>query len=174
MGFKELYEAEKQRADDLERRLRLLEKPDPVKEAAATLPVIAAPQPKAFTPQETFDNETLYQAFKNRLLNEERAPLLAVLRSVPEIEVKEIREKIKMDTSNAKGRLAWLIAQGLMDNGRRPSEILSVLAESGMVTPQPRISEALKEMVELGFIVPADGSGRYRPVAGMKVNIIAA
>lgn len=115
----------------------------------------------------------LYQVIKERLARE-CPPLLSVTKLVPEIEVSVKRDKIKMDTTTAQGRIALLIAEGIFDRGQRQKEVIDALNERGLATAQSSVSEALKNLVTLGFLTPTDGSGRYRSVQGMKVHILEA
>ncbi len=129
-------------------------------------------EPHTYTPPESFDNEQLYQAFKTRLIEEAPGIVVALTKSVPEIEVREVMEKIEMDTSTREGRVAWLIADGYFDVNRVNAEVVNELAERGFPTSAPNVAHAFASLVEKGFLVSRD-KGRYRAVAGMKVNIAA-
>ncbi len=168
--YRKLYEEARQEIKELQARIIELENknlpapftPDPDRNNVAPAGYGAGA-----------DIEWLYNCVKERLVNEAPAILATVAHSKPEIEVHVERHTISMDTRNAKGRIAVLIADGAMASGKRPSEIIAAIAERGMgVTPQPRVSEALKELVELGFLLPADASGRYRAVEGVRTRIV--
>jgi hypothetical protein len=136
-------------------------------------PPQAEQSPRSYTPAESFDNEALYNAFKSRLIKEAPGIVVALTKSVPEIEVREVREKFQMDTTTREGRVAWLIADGYFDVSRVNAEVVNELAERGMPTSAPNVAHAFASLVEKGFLVSRD-KGRYRAVAGMKVNIIRA
>jgi hypothetical protein len=126
---------------------------------------------REYTLEETFGNESLYQAFKKRLTEEAPGILLSLTKPIPEIEVREVREKFTMDTTTREGRVAWLIADGYFDVNRVNAEVVTELAERGFPTSAPNVAHAFAALTEKGFLV-AGGKGRYRAVAGMKVNIV--
>jgi hypothetical protein len=138
--------------------------------AAARAGESSAPA-RAYSPDETFDNERLYQAFKARLTEEAPGVLLSLTKAIPEIEVREAREKFTMDTTTREGRVAWLIADGYFDVNRVNAEVVTELAERGFPTSAPNVAHAFAALTEKGFLV-AGGKGRHRAVAGMKVNIV--
>jgi hypothetical protein len=172
--YKPLYEKAQREIEALRARIVELEN------KTLPAPFVAEPEPnKPMVPlngqtfPRTDDADSIYQHIKERLAKEAPGILATIAHSKPEIEVRVERRTIKMDSSNAKGRIAVLIADGALSSGKRPSEIIAAITERGMgITPSPRVSEALKELVELGFLLPADGSGRYRAVEGMRVNIV--
>jgi hypothetical protein len=126
---------------------------------------------REYSVTETFDNEQLYQAFKARLLEEEPAALLSIVRNRPEIEISVKREKIEMDTSTAIGRVALLIADGFFDVNRINAEVMNELARRGFPTLAPNIKTAFQKLNEMGFLISAD-KGRYRAVPEMKKNVV--
>jgi hypothetical protein len=160
--YKELYEQSQKQVATLTARVSELEKQ-------------LEPKPDTSAPLSSSngDIDWIYTCVVDRIKKEAPGILISITQTKPEIEVRIERRTIRMDTTNAKGRIAVLIADGSLASGKRPSEIIGAITERGMgITPQPRVSEALKELVELGFLMPADGSGRYRAVEGMRANIV--
>jgi hypothetical protein len=136
-------------------------------------PPKAEQSPRSYTPAESFDNEALYNAFKARLIEEAPGIVVALTKSVPEIEVREVREKFQMDTTTPEGRVAYLIADGFFDVNRINADVVKELAERGWPTLAPNVGRAFGSLTEKGFLLQKE-KGRYRAVAGMKVNIIRA
>lgn len=164
--YKELYEVSNRTIARLETRIAELEKkPQP------TPAVVTEPAKKSYTPEQSFDNEALYQAFKARLIEEAPGVLATLTKTTPEIDVVLKREKIKMDTTNTDGRIAYLIAQGFFNMHRVCSEVVAELANRGLPTMAPTAGNGLKKLAEMGFLI-AKEKGRYAAVEGMKVNIV--
>jgi hypothetical protein len=142
---------------------------------AANLPAAAragdtsAPA-RAYSLDETFDNEALYQAIKGRLIQEAPSILVSLTKTVPEIEIAVKREKISMDTKTLNGRMAVLISEGFFDERRGNSDVKNALAERGWPEAPPNISNSFKKLTQMGFL--RDVGGRYQAVEGMKVNVV--
>jgi hypothetical protein len=183
MEWKERFESEKRRADKLElevaRLSGIIEKLDRQDNEAfgarmrASEPAESISNGRSFTPEESFDNEALYKSFKARLIEEAPGIVVALTKSVPEIEVREVRGKFTMDTTTPEGRIAYLIADGFFDANRINSEVVQELAERGWPTLAPNVGRAFGSLTEKGFLLSKE-KGRYKAVAGMKVNIIRA
>lgn len=131
-------------------------------------------RPKSFTPQESFDNEQLYQAFKSRLMQEAPA-LIKVMASGPEINVQVQRRTITMDDSTIKGKVAILLHEGWLDEEKSGTDVYKELLRRGMnaKTPSIRVYEVLKEFAAMGFLFTT-ADKKYHSVQGAKVNIVGA
>jgi hypothetical protein len=127
--------------------------------------------PRTFSVEETFDNERLYQAIKNRLIEESPGILASLAKTIPEITVTVKREKLEMDTSTLDGRVAALIADGFFDERRGNKDVLTELSLRGWPDAAPNVSKCFSRLIRMGFLRD-DGGGRYKAVAGMKVNIL--
>lgn len=128
---------------------------------------------RSFTPEQSFDNEALYQAIKGRLIQESAGIIVSLNKSVPEIEVREVREKISMDTRTLDGRIAFLIADGFFTQRRGNKDTIEELASRGWPSLAPNVSRTFGKLLEMGFL-RQESNGQYREVEGMKVNIIRA
>jgi hypothetical protein len=183
MEWKERFESEKRRADKLElevsRLTGIIEKIERQENKDYGARMRASGDatednhkgPHSYTPAESFDNEQLYQAFKARLTEEAPGILVSLTKKVNEIEVREVREKIVMDTTTREGRIALLIADGFFSVNRINAEVVNELASRGLPTSAPNVKHAFDALTEKGFLVAKD-KGRYLAVEGMKVNII--
>lgn len=124
---------------------------------------------RAYSAEETFDNEALYQAFKTRLVAE--APgLLRVLETRPEIEVQVQRKTLQLDEFSLKGRIAKLLRDGFFREPRGCGSVRTALKRTGPDANTANIGRALDDFTRDGFVT-YEGSG-YREVSGMKVNIV--
>lgn len=130
--------------------------------------------PKTFTPEETFDNERLYQAFKARLIEEASTDpvLLRVLTERPQIEVQVKRVTLQIEGKSLKGRIAQLIAAGFFKETRTQAETQKELQRTGPSLHPANLMRALDALVSDGFLT--DEGRSFREVAGMKVNIVEA
>lgn len=128
---------------------------------------------REYSLQESRDNEALYQAIKSRLLEEAPGIIVSLAKQAPEIEVREVREKISMDTTTPEGRVAFLIADGYFSVNRINADVVNELANRGMPTLAPNVKRAFDSLTEKGFLIAKD-KGRYVAVEGMKVNILEA
>jgi hypothetical protein len=129
------------------------------------------PSSKTFTPEETFDNERLYQAFKARLIDEAPA-LLRALTSRPEVELTVKRRVIEMSDDNFRGRIARMLANGFYAAGATNSATRTELKRTGKDMDNRSIGRALDELTESGFLTRR--GSEYVAVEGMKVNIVEA
>lgn len=164
--YRELYEGAQQEIVELKKRLAALEsKPQHVQVTPAAV------APKSYTPQESFDNESLYQAFKKRLTEEAPAMIIALAKTTPEIELSVKREKIAMDTDTAEGKVAYLIHQGFFGMNRVSSDVADALANEGLPLDKLNALKAMQRLAEKGFLI-AKEKGRYAAVEGMRVNIV--
>jgi hypothetical protein len=179
MEWKEKFEAEKRRADNLATELDQLRR-EFYALRDGTLPTPPDSRPTrpngdgiAAARFAAKDDEEFYQLLKARLLQESPGLIISLAKRVPEIEVREVREKFTMDTTTPEGRVAFLIADGFFDVNRINAEVVKELAERGWPTLAPNVGRAFGSLTEKGFLSQKE-KGRYRAVSGMKVNILAA
>lgn len=120
-----------------------------------------------------FDEETLYQRFKERLTKEAPA-VLKVLGKVREIDVEMEVVKITSNTATLHGMIALLIAEGFMNE---PKAATDIWRETGRrfayKGKSVRAYEQLDVLHKQGFIILVEGGTKaYQAVPGMKVNIV--
>jgi hypothetical protein len=125
---------------------------------------------RAFTVEESLDNEALYQAIKARLIQEAPA-LLRLVQERPELEVSIERRIVTADGSSTTGRVARLLRADFLVESRRFSEILRELERTGTRINNKSLSVALKELVVAGFLTK-ESVDRYRAVPDMKINVV--
>lgn len=126
---------------------------------------------RAFSVEESLDNERLYQAIKARL-TEEAPGLLQVLVTKLELTVTIQRRRIDADGTSAVGRVAQLIAEGWFDEPRSAYSAWNESKRRGFAGAAARMDEACKKLLEQGFLTrESDG---FQAVDGMKVNIVEA
>lgn len=128
--------------------------------------------PRRFTPQETFDNEALYQAIKARLIEELPADprVLQVIAQRPELRVEVERRVITADGDGLQGRLGVLLSKGFFDEAQTNSTVMNELARTGFSTAPPNVSRALTDLARMGFLTR--DNKWYRSVPDMKVNVV--
>ena len=156
----------KSRIADLERRLENL--PTDKRPSAETKPAETAE--RAFTPNESMDNERLYQAIKSRLI-EEAPGLIRVLAEKPELDIIVTRRKIEADGSSLKGRITRLMAAGFYDGGKTNSATRKELQRTGPDSNNANIGRVLDELVACGFLTRESGDA-FTTVPDMRVNIV--
>lgn len=184
MDFKTLYEQEKSGREFAEQRVATLEKQitelerklEPYlsvagQHAEKVEKQIPKPSAREYTPQETFDNESLYQAIKKRLM-EEAPALVRLLTFKPEIELKIERRVIQMSTESLDGNVAKLLHDGFFDEARGNAETVNELNRRGWKTIAPRMSDAFARFNKMGLLY--NESGKYRAVEGAKKQVVAA
>jgi hypothetical protein len=116
------------------------------------------------------DEEALYQRFKARLMQD--APvLIKVLTDRPEIEVTVEKRIIEVSTSKVLGRVAQLYAKRWFKEGKGFSETQKELQRTGPGVNPASFTDALKELVKLGFL-SREQDGKYLEVAGGVVKIV--
>lgn len=115
--------------------------------------------------------ETLYRAFKNRLIDELRVDpiLLQLIAQRPEIILEIEPQVLTLDGGTTRGRVARLIASGWFKTTRATGAARKELARTG---PDPggggTLSDILSEMVRNGFL-SREGDG-YLEVPGLKIT----
>ena len=121
----------------------------------------------------TENSAQIYSYVVARLKTEAPEILLALEKTVPEIEVTVKREKLEMDTSTMDGRMAVLIAEKFFDERRGNKDVLTELSLRGWQDCAPNVSKSFGRLVRMGFLRD-DCARRYKAVAGMKVNVVEA
>lgn len=113
------------------------------------------------------DEESLYQRFKARLLQE--APAIAGVNvAVPELIVTKTRRTLQFDETSLKGRVARLIGEGFFGELRTQSATRSELKRTGPDCNSGNLSRALDDLRNAGFLV--EESGSFRTAPGLKVS----
>ena len=122
----------------------------------------------AQAPGGAFDEDALYERFKERLVAE--APgLLRLLTSRPEIEVSVERRVLEVDEGSLRGQLALLILGGFFDE-----PVVGYAAYTELTQRRKfkigkiNVYNEMKEMVRDGFLRTEDGK-RYVKAAGAKI-----
>lgn len=128
---------------------------------------------RAFSVDETFDNEALYQAFKARLIEElpsdPRAMEIVLAR--PELRVKVQRHVIEVDGRSLRGRIARLIAADFWSKARTSADVLEELLRRGADRPSNiELGNEMKALCDMGFFTR--DNKWYALVSGMKVNVV--
>lgn len=102
-----------------------------------------------------------------------RAPaLLKLLVSVPEIEVKKVRQTVTADHAKQPGFLAAMITEGFFDAAQPGASVAAELKRRGRAVHNTNVYRDLNRLAEQGFLT-VEGGG-YQAVPGMKVRIIEA
>lgn len=128
---------------------------------------------RAFTVEESFDNERLYQAFKARLISElpSDSRVMEIVLSRPELRVKVERHVIQVDGKSTRGRIARLIADSFFTKSRTSAEVLDELLRRGANRPSNiELGNELKALCEMGFFTR--DNKWYSLVPDMKVNVL--
>lgn len=126
---------------------------------------------REYTAEESFSNEQLYQAFKERLMKESPA-LIKLLTFEPEIEVSIQRRTVSMSTDSLDGNVAALIHDGFFDEAKTNAQTVAELNRRGWKTIAPRVSDAFARFNKLGFLYQEGKS--YQLVEGAKKHVVAA
>lgn len=132
----------------------------------------SAPAPTEEPPRfDVGDMETLYQAFKNRFIEDAKIDpvLLHLITSRPEMLIEVERRVVEIDGSKLKGRVARLMAAGYFENARTTGAIRNELARTG---PDPggggQLSECLKGLTVEGFLTSESAGWKIAP--GVKIT----
>jgi hypothetical protein len=163
--YQEKYEAEKVRADGLEKEVSQLKR-----EIAALRQehkLATGPAEAAISSNGPVDLESIYKYIRVRLRSE--PALLKLAMEVPQIEVSYERPTLEVDHKTLRGRLANLIAQGFFDEARTGSAAHSELTRRGFSTATPNVYKELDRLAEMGFVTK-EANG-YASVEGMKVSV---
>lgn len=125
-----------------------------------------------FDPARTapFDEEALYQRFKQRFIDEAQIDpiLLRLIMDAPEIIVENQRRVEQVDGSTLRGRIAKLIVQGYLDVVRSNASIDKELGKTGTRPSSGTLSTTLSSLRDSGFLVRA-GDG-WQKAAGVKIT----
>lgn len=121
------------------------------------------------------DNESLYQSFKARLIEDSRKDpvLLKVIFNRPELEVAISRKTVQADETSAQGMIAILMSEGFLADTISATAIWKEMKRRwnyGGISA--RAYEQLDKLTAMGFVTKeADG---YKAVPGMKTSILKA
>jgi len=147
VDYKAAYEEAQQEISELKARIGELERKTVLRGIERTTEPTLKPSPK----------------------NSDEAPLMALAKGVPEIDLTVRRYSIKADDSTLVGRIALLLTEGFFDSPKGNQAVVNELGRRGKSTMAPRVSEAFAKLAELGFLTK-EGDG-YQAVPGMKVNV---
>jgi hypothetical protein len=176
MDYKAAYEAEKARADGLQRE----------KETTTTV-TIPPPTIKAYpvggpeaaktviqVPNHPMGGAevSLVEQVKAAILRDPAAKMI-IASIIPELEVLTTRRVIKIDGDSLKGRLAQLIKAGYFDSGAKGYSAWQELCRTGKDPGKANVYRALSDLRDEGFLTK-EGEEGFTAVPGMKVNVIAA
>lgn len=118
------------------------------------------------------DIDALYELVKARAAADPGdAKLLAILRTVPTLEVTKRQERITVDYSTQQGILAALIAEGFFADPVKPAAVKVELTSRGRSIHDANLSRGLARLCEQGFLRKEAG-GTYQAVPGMRVHIV--
>jgi hypothetical protein len=115
------------------------------------------------------EEEALYQRIKARLVKEAPA-ILQILKTAPEIEIRETREVIEVDGKSLRGRIASLIARGFFDKPVSGNAVFNECKRIGHATAKPNVYKECDRLTEMGFLTK-EGEAGYQAVANMKTSI---
>jgi hypothetical protein len=189
MDYKAAYEAEKARADGLQKEKDhtiwappLTNGPIiPPKKPELAVPPFAVGQPVAarvLAGPENLHSSTqggaevsLVEQVKAAILRDPAAKMI-IASIIPELEVFTTRRVIKVDGDSLKGRLAQLIKAGRFDNGWKGYSAWQELCRTGKDPGKANVYRALSDLRDEGFLTK-EGEEGFTAVPGMKVNVIA-
>lgn len=117
-----------------------------------------------------YDLDTIWDDVKRRAKTD--PGVLVLLRTVPEIELKVVRQTVQMTEETLIGRLVKLLAEGFFDAGRTASAAHTELQRLGRGSAKPNVYKACDKLTEMGFLT--NESNGYKAVEGMKVNVVEA
>lgn len=122
----------------------------------------------AASPFAAKDDEEFYQRVRQRLLSD--PPVLAAIKHIqPEIVVEVTPRRVEIDSSNPRGRLARMIAQGLLDSPVKPGVIIKEFERTGGSVHPSRLSEYLGDFVNMGVLTREEGN-LYVKTPGCKIG----
>jgi hypothetical protein len=116
------------------------------------------------------DMDAIYAEVKRRAAAD--PGVLALLYSVPEIEITVTRQKVQLTDETLTGRLAGLIAGGFFDDGATASAAHTELQRRGRGSAKPNVYRECDKLAGMGFLTKE--SNGYKSVDGMKVNLVEA
>lgn len=100
---------------------------------------------------------------------EVQVALLKISVQRPEIVVEITPRAVAMDASTPRGRLAKMIAHGLLDQPVKPGVILKEFERTGGNVHPSRLSEYLADFVQMGMVTREEGN-LYMKVPGIKIT----
>jgi len=95
--------------------------------------------------------------------------LLRIKAQRPELIIELTPREVAFATDNPRGRLAKMIAEGLLDQPVKPGVIINEFARTGGSVHPSRLSEYLGDFVQMGMVTREDG-GTYVKAPGLKVS----
>lgn len=169
MGYQQLFEAEKQRADRLEQELAALRGSKP---AAVAAPIAQPPAQHGYSGSDCTapSEERLVQSVLAQI---RRDPVLVRLsQELPAIEVKVNRTVVSMDDSTIKGKIAILITDGFCSNPFNFGTLRNELIRRGMdsKTANVGISKAIADFITMGLFWRSGDGWELAPGANRRVN----
>lgn len=129
-------------------------------------PVDGQPVPGALTQAETA--AALWPELRRRIL-EDVGVLAAVASLQSEVVIEVVPRVVQIDGASPRGRLAKMIAQGLLDQPIKPGIVIKEFARTGGQIHPSNLSRLLSEFTSLGLITVEDG-GTYVKAPGLKVT----
>ncbi|MBV9180212.1 MAG: ATP-binding protein [Acidobacteria bacterium] len=163
MAFKEMYEAEKRRADNLAVRVAELEMM--VKQTIKRHPEAKPAPPAAIQGNGSMDE--IYGYVRQRLLSDPQVLKVAV--EAPEIELTVSRPVLEADNTSLRGRLAHLIADKFFDSAATGSAAWTELKRRGFPTSKPNVYNELDRLAKMGFFYKTNDG--YQMVEGTKIRV---
>lgn len=175
LDYKAAFEEQKERADQLERKLGQLRAAAPVDVKRDSAPHVARQLAPATGANGDFPEE-LYQQFRNRLRSDPEAVYL--LAKLPTIEIKLERPTITTDLDSAEGQLYKLLTEGFFEMPRTVEHLNTEfrrrawMAQTGRPIP---LNLCLSRMAKAGFItIEANGLYQAIPGAAKRVREVSA
>lgn len=115
--------------------------------------------------------ENWLQQVREKILQDAdvQAALVKIMAVRPEIVVELHPKTVTIDGDSPRGRLAKMIAQGLLDQPVKPGVIVKEFARTGQSVHPSRLSEYLADFMSMG-IVTREESGTYQKAPGVVVG----
>jgi hypothetical protein len=179
--WKERFEQEKARADALELQLQTVRDNYLKLAESGKVPAVPLSTPSTTSTESTPSTDPITPpADVLKWADQIRDDVIAVLRndpvvleilaSRPEITVNVKREKITLDGTTLRGRLAILVSESFFDAGANGNTAFNELKRRGVATAKPNVYRELDKLTEMGFLLKSDAG--YQAVPGMKVNLV--
>jgi len=113
---------------------------------------------------------SFYNEVKERLLADADvlAAVASIITSRPEIRIEVTPKTITFDGDSAKGRLARMVANGLLNQPCKPGVVIKEFARTGGAIHPSRLSEYLGDFVSCGFLLRENDT--YVKAPGLKVT----
>lgn len=110
------------------------------------------------------------QQVRNKILADAtvQAALIKIMTTQPEIVIEVHPRMVTIDGSSPRGRLAGMIANGLLDTGVKPGVIIREFARTGAQIHPSNLSKILDEFVTAGYLT-REGT-EYQKTAALKIT----